>query len=35
MDAAGVLVSRNPVLHERAQGLVRIDQNWVSQFIAE
>ena len=32
-DCVGI-VSRNPVLHERAQGLVRIDQAWVSQFIA-
>ena len=32
-DCVGIL-ERNPVLHEKAQGLVRVDQDWVSQFIA-
>ena len=32
-DCVGI-VSRNPVLRQSAQGLVRIDQAWVSQFIA-
>ena len=32
-DCVGI-VERNPVLREKAQGLVRIDQDWVAQFIA-
>ena len=32
-DCMGI-VERNPVLREKAQGLVRIDQDWVAQFIA-
>jgi len=31
-DCVGI-VSRNPVLKDNAQGLVKIDQEWVSQFI--
>ena len=33
-DCAGI-VDRNPILRESAKGLVRIDQPWVAQFIAE
>ena len=32
-DCVGI-VERNPVLREKAAGLVRIDQDWVAQFIA-
>ena len=32
-DCAGI-VDRNPVLRESSKGLVRIDQDWVAQFIA-
>ena len=32
-DCVGI-VERNPILHEKAAGLVRIDQDWVAQFIA-
>lgn len=32
-DCVGI-VERNPVLRENAKGLVRIDQDWVAQFIA-
>ena len=32
-DCAGI-VDRNPILREKASGLVRVDQDWVARFIA-